>query len=210
MPRVLMLAGLVVLAAAWLGPLPELARHSFTAHMTMHVSVIAVAVPMLALGIAGARFDPVRRYPAVFAPIPASIIELVIVWAWHAPLLHAMARESTTMLLAEQGSFFVAGMLVWLASFGGSPVQQHHRAIAATAGLLLTSMHMTLLGVLLALANRPLYAHTHDALFGLASLEDQHLGGVIMLLFGGAVYLLGALYRVAGLLKWRRNVVSLG
>lgn len=201
-------AGLVTLAIAWLGPLPELAQQSFAAHMTLHVSVIAIGVPLLAIGISGSRFDPVKHSPGLFAPIPASMMEFIVVWAWHAPLLHGMARGSQAWLLAEQGSFFLAGMLVWLASFGGNPVQQHQRAIAATTGLLLTSMHMTLLGVLLALASRPMYTHVHAALFGLSPLQDQHLGGVIMLLVGGAAYLAGAMYRVFGILNGRRDAIS--
>ena len=36
--------GLVVLGAVWIGPLPELSRHSFAAHMTMHMAVVAVAM----------------------------------------------------------------------------------------------------------------------------------------------------------------------
>ncbi|HSQ13233.1 MAG TPA: cytochrome c oxidase assembly protein, partial [Candidatus Deferrimicrobium sp.] len=70
---------------------------------------------------------------------------------------------------------------------------------------LLTSMHMTLLGVLLALAPRPLFAHdtadaTH-ALYSLAALADQQLGGAIMLLVGGVAYLAGGLWLTAGLLR---------
>ena len=196
-------AGLLVLAAAWLGPLPAMSRHSFASHMTMHVGVIAIAVPLLALGIRGSSRDPVRRFPRLFSPIPASLLEFVVVWAWHAPLLHHLARESNAMLVLEQSSFFIAGMLVWLSSFGGSPVQQRERAVAGVTGLLLTSMHMTLLGVLLALANRPLYAHA-------GASTDQQLGGVIMLCVGGATYLLGALYRIHDLLQEKRNVVSPG
>jgi putative membrane protein len=57
--------------------------------------------------------------------------------------------------------------------------------------LLLTSMHMTLLGALLALAPRPLY---HRAPASMPSaLDDQHLGGAIMLLVGGLAYLAGGL-----------------
>jgi putative membrane protein len=50
-------------------------------------------------------------------------------------------------------------------------------------------MHMTLLGALLALTPRPLYPHA-DGFAGLTALEDQHLGGAIMLLIGGIAYLL--------------------
>ena len=59
--------------------------------------------------------------------------------------------------------------------------------------LLLTSMHMTLFGALLALTPRPLYDHAgHFA--SPAPLEDQHLGGAIMLLVGGLSYLAGGLW----------------
>ena len=64
--------GAGVLAAAWMGPLPHLARDAFWAHMTMHMAVVAVAAPLLALGIAGGPLDPVPRRPALFAVIPAS------------------------------------------------------------------------------------------------------------------------------------------
>src|SRR5690606_41225473 len=138
----------------------------------------------------------------------ASVFELVVVWAWHAPALHALARSSTVMLVIEQASFFGAGLLVWMAAFGGTPRQQRERAVAGISGLLLASMHMTLLGVLLALAERPLYVHAHAPLAELTPLQDQQAGGVIMLLVGGAAYLAGALYRVSGLLKGHGHAVS--
>lgn len=208
MRRAATVAGILVLAAAWLGPLPALSRHAFVAHMSLHVSVIAIAAPLLAFGIAGSRLDAVRQAPRWFSPIPASVFELVVVWAWHAPALHALARSSTVMLVIEQAIFFGAGLLVWMAAFGGTPRQQRERAVAGISGLLLASMHMTLLGVLLALAERPLYVHAHAPFAELTPLQDQQAGGVIMLLVGGAAYLAGALYRVSGLLKGHGHAVS--
>ena len=152
----------------------------------MHMGVVAVAAPLLALGVAGGRLDPVRNAPGLFAPIPASLLELVVVWAWHAPALHHAARHGTAGLVAEQGMFLLAGLLVWLSAFGGDAWRRGNRAAAGVVGLLLTSMHMTLLGALLALTPRPLYAHA-DGFAGLTPLEDQHLGGAIMLLVGGVV-----------------------
>jgi putative membrane protein len=64
----------------------------------------------------------------------------------------------------------------------------------------MTSMHMTLLGALLALGSRPLYVH-HGGLAMLSPLEDQHVGGAIMLVAGGASYLLGGLYLTARLVR---------
>ena len=202
MRRCLLVLGSLTLAAVWLGPLPELARGSFFAHMTMHMGVVAVAAPLLALGAAGGRLDPVRRAPRLFAPIPASILELVVVWAWHAPALHQAARHGTAGLVAEQGAFLISGLLVWLSAFGGSSLRGGNRTASGVVGLLLTSMHMTLLGALLALSPRPLYAHLHSqGAAGLSPIADQHLGGAIMILAGGVSYLLGGLWLAAGLLR---------
>ena len=206
MRRALLISGTLTLAAVWLGPLPRLAGQAFFAHMTMHMGVVAVAAPLLALGIAGGRRDPVRRAPALFAPastpILASILELVVVWAWHAPAPHHLARSSAAGMVVEQGMFLAAGLLVWLSAFGGGSPRSGGRTGAGVVGLLLTSMHMTLLGALLALTPRPLYSHLHG-FSGLTPLEDQHLGGAIMLLVGGVSYLLGGLWLTAGLLRGR-------
>lgn len=200
--------GLILLALAWLGPLPALARHAFAAHMAMHVLVVACAAPLLALGVAGARLDPARRLPALFSPALASLVEMAVIWAWHAPALHHAARQSQALLVLEQGSFLAVGLLLWLSAFGGAGGRRRQRAAAGIAGLLLTSMHMTLLGVLLAMAGRVLYPHAGPAPFGLSALEDQQLGGVIMLTAGGSAYLVGGLYLLAGLLRKERDLAS--
>lgn len=203
MRRVLLILGLLTLAAAWI-VLPPLARHSFSAHMTMHMGVVAVAAPLLALGMAGGSLDPVCKFPALFAPVPASILELVVVWAWHAPVLHHAARHSTAGLLIEQATFLVTGLFLWLSAFGGDGTRRANRRAAGVVGLLLTSMHMTLLGALLGLSPRPLYAHAADhgvEFANLTPLADQHLGGAIMLLVGGVSYLAGGLWLMAGLLR---------
>jgi putative membrane protein len=195
-------AGIVLLGATWLGPLPALGFRSFAAHMTMHIAVVAVAAPLLALGIAGTTLDPVRRMPRLLAPIPASLIELVIVWAWHVPALHQAARHESWAFIIEQAMFIFGGLFLWLAAVGGDGEQRRERAWSGVAALLFTSMHMTLLGALFALANRSLFHNTPSA------IDDQHLGGVIMLLVGGASYLLGGLGLIAVALQQKRPPAS--
>lgn len=207
MRRILFIAGILVLAALWLGPLPVRAEGSFAAHMAMHMGVVAVAAPMLALGAAGTRLDPALRWPRAVTPIPASVLELIVVWAWHAPLLHHLARHHPAGLVLEQGSFLLAGLLVWASAFGGAPAPG--RRAAGVVGLLLTSMHMTLLGALLALSPRPLYEHLAGA-GSLTALDDQHLGGAIMLLVGAAAYLAGGVALTARVLRRRLHLADDG
>lgn len=199
MRRLSLIVGLVILAVTWLGPLPRMAQYSFSAHMAMHMSVVALATAYLAVGVAGGRFDLAQRYPRLVSPIPASILELVIVWAWHAPFLHHLARHTWYGFAVEQGMFLISGFLLWISALGGAPPRSGGRAGAGIVGLLLTSMHMTLLGALLALTPRPLFVHgMHGGL--LSPLDDQHLGGAIMLFVGGVAYLAGALWLTADML----------
>jgi putative membrane protein len=197
--------GLLALAACWLTPLMGLLPRSFSLHMAMHMGVVALAAPLIAFGVAGGKLDPVGKAPRVFAPIPASVVELIVVWTWHAPALHLATQHSAAALVLEQGSFLASSLWVWLSAFGGSMRERKARGAAGVVALLLTSMHMTLLGALLALPPRPLYAHSvHGATTSLAPLADQHLGGAIMLLGGGVSYLFGGLLLTAELLRSAR------
>ena len=202
--------GLITLAAAWLGPLPSLAPHHFSAHMTMHMAVVAVAAPLIALGSSGGRFDFTHRFPSIFSPIPVSLLELLVVWAWHAPALHQFARGSTAGLVVEQGMFLASGLLVWMAACGAETTRSGPRAGAGIVALLLTSMHMTLLGALLALAPRALYLHAGHAIDPSTAIDEQHLGGAIMLGVGGVSYLAGGLWLSAKLLKPRLSAAHGG
>ena len=202
MRRIPLLLGIATLALAWLSPLAHVASHAFFAHMTVHMSVVAVAAPLLAIAVAGGPWDPVRRTPALYPPLMASLLELAVVWIWHTPALHQAARNHSMAFVAEQATFLLSGFILWISVFGGDSATRANRSASGVVALLLTAMHMTLLGALLALSPRPLYAHFH-CLETLSPLDDQHLGGAIMLIVGGASYLAGGLWLSAGLL--RRN-----
>jgi putative membrane protein len=202
MRRFSAISGCLVLALAWLGRLVVAADLGFTGHMSLHVAVVAIAAPLLAVALAGSRLDPTPHAPLLFAPMLAMALEFVVVWGWHAPILHGAARGSGAVLVFEQLSFLAAGLLVWLAAFGQGRGPARAAWGAGILGLFLTSMHMTLLGALLALSPRPLYEHAqHGGAGGLSPLDDQHLGGAIMLLVGGTSYLIGGLVLIARLLQ---------
>ncbi|HTV19009.1 MAG TPA: cytochrome c oxidase assembly protein [Polyangiaceae bacterium] len=202
----LVLLGVLTLAAAWLGAFGRLLPGPFSAHMTMHMAVVAVAAPLFAFGVAGTWADPVGRWPRCFSVAAASIAELILVWAWHTPALHHAARHSSGGVVYEQASFLLSGLWLWGAAVGGD---RRERAGAGIVGLLLTCMHMTLLGALLALPPRVLYEHANHGVEAHAArispLADQHLGGAIMIVFGGAAYLCGGLWLALGLLQQKRR-----
>jgi putative membrane protein len=198
--------GLALLAVLWAGPLVGRAETSFAAHMILHMGLVAVAAPVLAFGLMRSAPWLGARVSARFALL-AALAEFSLVWFWHAPALHDAARRETWVLVLEQASFLTAGLLVWTAAFGTAGGARGARA-AGVAALLMTSMHMTLLGALLLFAPRPLYAcgDLCSPLATLTPLEDQQLGGVLMLLVGGAAYLVGGLSLLARILNEKREV----
>lgn len=195
--RSLIVVGLAVLTFAWIGPLPAWVPSSFAAHMTLHMLVVGIGAPAFAIGLAGWAGPATRlRLPG---PLVAgvSLLDLAVVWGWHAPALHAASRGEPTVLAMEQTSFASVTLALWFLAFAGPP-------LLGALSLFMTSMHMTLLGVLLSLAPHPSFAGhgSHAGGFsGFSALEDQQLGGVVMLAVGGSVYLIGGLFLVARLLR---------
>lgn len=198
MRRASLAAGLFVLTIVWLGPLLGPWRESFSAGMVAHMGVVAVAAPLIALGLPAAwRLGP--SMPAAL-PVVASLVELFAVWGWHAPAMRAAAQAFYAVTVAEQATFLAVGVLLWSTSFAAPGDRMH--AASGAAALLLTSIHMTLLGALLSLSPRPLYGAGEVTCFGIVldAGQDQQLGGVVMLGVGSVVYLAGGLLLVSGLL----------
>ncbi|MES2844671.1 MAG: cytochrome c oxidase assembly protein [Pseudomonadota bacterium] len=180
--------GCAVLGIAWLGPLPGLVEHSFAAHMLLHMTVVGIGVPLVALGV-------VQRYrPALPAwlGMGASLLDLVVIWGWHAPALHHASRTLPAALVAEQASFAAVSLALWVAALSGA-------ALPGALALFVTALHMIMLGTLIALSPRALYpGHGGDAA---SVLADQQTGGLLMLGMGCVIYLGAALARTAVVLR---------
>lgn len=192
MKRVALVLGGLLLPVGWALAAGGL---GMVGHMAGHMIAVALAAPLLAYGLSGGRYDPAARWPGLVSPMAMMLVELLTVWAWHLPALRALADRNMAAMMAEQGAFLIAGWLLWAAVFHAP------QRAAGIGALLLTSMHMTLLGVLIGLAPRPLYIHMPHHGLSLDALADQQLGGVIMLLVGAASYFLGGLLLLASLLR---------
>ncbi|MCP3736245.1 cytochrome c oxidase assembly protein [Sphingomonas sp. RP10(2022)] len=192
MKRAYLIAGLALLPLGW-----AMSGQGMTGHMAAHMIAVAIAAPLVAIGLQHTRLDPATRWPRLAAPLPAALIEAVVVWGWHLPALRRLADHHPGWLILEQASFLVAGLLLWSAVLA-----PRHRA-AGVGALLVTSMHMTLLGALIGLAPRPLYMH-----HGADALADQQIAGVVMLLVGGIAYLAGGLAMLGRLLQTRDEAMA--
>lgn len=205
-PRsLLFVGGWGVLALAILSPLHTGGERSFALHMIEHELIMLVATLLLAASHAGGTLawglpKPLRsalggpwKAPLTRAwrrltdPVVATIIQAIVLWAWHAPALFDHALDSRGWHVAQHASFIIASLLFWSAMLnprrGGYPL--------SAACLFLTSLVEGALGALMALSTSPWYS-AYAAMgvtgIGLDPTTDQQLAGLIMWVPGGVVH----------------------
>jgi cytochrome c oxidase assembly factor CtaG/cytochrome c2 len=211
-------SGLAVLAIALVSPLHQLGEVLFSAHMIQHELLMAVAAPLLILGrpltpmvwalpidarrTVGLAFThgfAKRAWVSISNPFSAWLLHAVAIWGWHAPRLYDASVQSELVHTAQHLSFTLTALLFWWSVLG--PRAQKHGGGAGIISLFTTGLHTTLLGALIATADVPLfsaYTVSGTANWGLTPLSDQQLGGVIMWVPAGIVYLAVALYLFYG------------
>jgi cytochrome c oxidase assembly factor CtaG len=208
------------LVLALISPIHAWGSELFSAHMTQHELLMLVAAPLLVLGrpivpflwalprswaVALARWSKVRAWETTWRtisnPVVAWIVHAVVLWVWHAPALFEATLENESIHALQHASFLFSALLFWWAVIHG-----HKRALGfglAVLYMFTTALHSGLLGALLTFANSVWYpGYTgHTAAWGLTPLQDQQIGGLIMWIPAGLVYIAAGLALFAGWLR---------
>jgi putative membrane protein len=200
--------GWTLLTLSLISPLHPLGEVLFSAHMSQHEILILAAAPLLVLArplVALLWALPIewrRRagcwsrvtqpaWQALTRPIAAWLIHAVALWIWHVPALFQATLSSDWMHAAQHLSFFGSALIFWWSLLNA------HTATSRAAGVLYifsTGVHTSILGALLTFSTTlwyPLYSRT--AAWGLTPLEDQQVGGLIMWVPAGGVYVVAGL-----------------
>ena len=206
-------AALVTLAIALTGPLHAWAERSFAAHMIEHELLIVVVAPLFVLSRpAGVMLHvfrkPVRRNIAqalqrsglrklwrICSGLQsATLLHAAALWAWHVPALFDAALRIEALHWLQHASFLLTGIWFWRAIFAAV---DRTRMALAIADLFATTMHMGLLGGLIALAHHQLYRSMSD----MDAISDQRLAGLIMWVPGCLIYAIVAFVIAARMLR---------
>jgi putative membrane protein len=214
-------AGLAVAAVAVAPPLHDLAHEALSAHMVQHVLLILLAAPLIAAGapqlvipraVPGLGHNitaPIRRrLPettelASVAVVVGAGAHLLVLWAWHAPIMYEAALSSALVHALEHATMVGTALLVW-----GAILRPGRRARLASGigvvGIWLLLAQGAVLSALLVFSREPLYpAYAGMSPWGLDALADQQLAGLVMWLPGGIVY---GIAGVATFIVWFRAV----
>jgi putative membrane protein len=152
--------GAAAVSRLGLGPLSH--------HMATHILVMDAVALAFAATLMAAK-GPGGVWPRPLASLVwATTVQLIVLWAWHAPPALDAAMTSPPAAVAMKASLFAVAVWFWgavLAHRGAG----RWRSIFA---LLVTAKLFCLLGVVLVFAPRPLYG---------GELADQQIAGLIML-----------------------------
>jgi putative membrane protein len=194
------LGGLAVLALALTGPLHELAEsHLFSAHMVQHL-LLAFAVPPLVLyGTPGWMLRPFLRRPGVarvayhLTRPPATFAAFnVVLLAWHLPPLYNLAMEVHDLHILQHLTILAVSGLLWWPLLSPLPELPRAPYPIQLLYLFVGGLPMVIASIVITLADTVLYdfyARAPRVWPGLTPLADQHLGGLIMWVPGGLVFL---------------------
>jgi putative membrane protein len=204
---------LVTLEIALTGPLHEAAEQSFAAHMIEHELLIVVGAPLFVLarpagvmlhafrkpvrqaiarGLARSRLTKLWRICSGLQA--ATLLHGAALWAWHVPALFDAALRIEALHWLQHATFLLTGVWFWRAVFAAV---DRTRMALAIADLFATTMHMGLLGGLIALARNPLYMSASN----MDAMSDQRLAGLIMWVPGCLIYAIVAFIIAARMLR---------
>jgi putative membrane protein len=199
------LSGWTVLTLSLVSPLHAGGERSFTLHMIEHELIMLVATFLLAASASGGLLawglpTPARKslggswkaplatlWRQLTEPVTATLIQAVVMWAWHAPALFDRALDSRGWHVAQHMSFIIASLLFWSAMLN----PRRGGYLLSAACLFLTSLIEGALGALMALSQSPWYS-AYAAMgmsgIGIDPTTDQQLAGLVMWIPGGAVH----------------------
>ncbi len=126
-------------------------------------------------------------------------------WIWHAPPLYEAALGNPAIHLAQHACFTGAALLFWWTALRPISGQSYAPLLGRLVYLFVAAIPSSLLGILLTFSGSPLYPSYVRAAgsplglslmsdWNLTPLADQQLGGLLMWVPGGLVYLLAIVW----------------
>ncbi|HEX8074427.1 MAG TPA: cytochrome c oxidase assembly protein [Thermoleophilaceae bacterium] len=185
-------AAMLALLAALVSPVDRLGEeYLFSAHMTQHVLLGDIAPLLLLLSLSRVIMRPAtrrlvgveRRLGALASPPAFIALWLGLIYLWHVPALYDAALEHPTAHALEHGCFFAAGVAVWWPLVQPVPMRRRLSGMAPLIYIFAAKVGLAALGIYLAWSSGVVYDYYEQVprVWGLSAVEDQNVGGAIML-----------------------------
>jgi putative membrane protein len=184
--------GMLALLAALVSPIDGLGEdYLFSAHMVQHVLLGDIAPLLILLGLSRVIMRPATRrlvriergLGPLATPATGLVLWLALMYLWHIPALYDAAAEHAGVHLIEHLSFFAAGVALWWPLIQPVPMRRRLTGLQPVGYIGCAKAGLAALGLYLAWSSTALYPYYEQTprIWGLTPVEDQNVGGVIML-----------------------------
>jgi putative membrane protein len=188
-------AGLLAMWVASDWPIHDVAeRYNYSVHMVQHLVFAMVAAPLMLLGTPAWLLRAILRPPKLFRAVrlmarflPALLIFNVVLVFSHWPLIVDAGLRSGWVHFGLHTLLFLSSLVVWLPIVSPLPEIPRLQPVLRMMYLFAWSVVPTVPASFLTFGSSPLYKFYEHVphLWGLSTLQDQQLAGLIMKLGAG-------------------------
>ena len=183
---------MLALLAALVSPIDGLGEdYLFSAHMLQHVLLGDIAPLLLLLSLSRVIMRPATRRLAAIEralgplahPLTGLCAWLALMYLWHVPALYDAALEHAGIHLLEHTSFFAAGVAVWWPLVQPVPMRRPLKGLWPVAYIGTAKFGLAALGLYLTWSGTAIYSYYEHVprIWGLSPVEDQNVGGALMM-----------------------------
>jgi putative membrane protein len=183
------LTALVIAVASPLDALGE--RYLFSAHMVQHILLGDIAPLLVLLALSRVILRPATRrlvrleraLGRLAHPALGIGVWLGLVYLWHVPALYDAALRDPVLHALEHASFFTAGLALWWPLIQPVPMRHRLTGLGSLAYIAVAKAGLAALGLYLVWSTTVAYSFYESVprIWGLSAIEDQNVGGAIMM-----------------------------
>jgi putative membrane protein len=193
-------SALIVVFVSLNGPIHDLSdTYLFSAHMVQHLLLTMLFPPLLIAGVPGWMLRPLlsNRMIAAIArritrPFACFAIFNLIIAGWHLPVFYNAAMENHNIHILEHLMFMGGAVLMWWPLASQLPELPRLSYPGQMLYCFLMIFPMSIIAIYISMAEEILYPAYSAAprISSLSPMDDQLLGGLIMWVPGGVIFML--------------------
>ena len=171
-----------IAALAFISPICALSVALFSARIGQHMILMLISAPLIGVALPRGKW----RH-SIWWSVAAFTAAL---WVWHMPVPYDATFHSTAIYWAMHLTLFGSAIWLWRDLLNHKPSE----TLNAIAAGLFACVQMGLLGAILCLSTHAWFGwyETTTAAWSLTQLEDQQLGGILMWVPSGVIFLAAA------------------
>jgi len=191
-------AGLFTLFIALQSPIDTFSGQLFSMHMAQHLLMTLAAPPLLLLGTPGCLLTPFINWHPRIRNVLASLTSAAAAFLlfngtlalWHIPFFYEATLQNSLVHELEHALFFWTALLSWWPLLSPVPALPRLSYPAQILYIFMMVIPGAILGAWLVFADRVLYPSyaAVPSLWNMTALEDQQLGGLLMMVPGKMIY----------------------